>query len=100
MESFFAFFQSNFECVYPVVEEKIQLLLTNFKSRVDEAGSEQLQVKKLEAFRKAITALEAVIIRYESASLVVVSVLWDQWLWFSFLGCNLEPRFFVWVSCM
>jgi hypothetical protein len=84
MESFFGFFQSNFECVYPVVEEKIQILLTSFKSRVDEAGSEQLQGKKLAAFRKAITDLEAVIIRYESASVVVVSVLWDHLLWFSF----------------
>ena len=87
MESFFEFFQSNFECVYPVVEEKIKKLLRNFKSRVDQAGSQQLQGKKLEAFVKGITELEAVIIRYDSASLVVVSVLWYHRLWFSF-GCN------------
>jgi hypothetical protein len=100
MESFFEFFQSNFECVYPVVEEKIQKLLRNFKSRVDQAGSQQLQGKKLDAFVKGITELEAVIIRYESASLVVVSVLWYHRLWFSCLVVIKNSVFlFVFLVC-
>lgn len=97
MDKIFAFFQSNFKCLFPVVEPKILTLLTKIKSVVDDAGSGQLPSKKLIVCRKAITELEDVIRRYESASFVFVSVICNYWLWCSFL---LQSRTLCFLGCL
>ena len=53
--SFFKFFQENFECLYPVVESKIAALLKEFKSVVDDAGSGHLPASKVDAHKRAVT---------------------------------------------
>jgi hypothetical protein len=97
--SFFKFFQENFECLYPVVESKIAALLKEFKSVVDDAGSGHLPASKVDAYKRAVTELESVIRRYESACFAVVSVLIDHLLWVFFNGINNNPMGFGFLAC-